>query len=36
MNSVRWRLVNTWLLLQVDIALWRHAWGEVVTANFKR
>lgn len=34
MNRVRWRLVNTWLLLQVDIALWRAAWGEVV--KFRR
>lgn len=31
---IRWRLMNTWLLMQVDIALWKAAWGEVV--KFKR
>lgn len=33
---IRWRLTNTWLHLQIDILRWRHAWAEVVTANFKR
>lgn len=33
---IRWRIQNAWLALQIDIVRWKWAWGEVVTANFKR